>query len=82
MKYLEGLIYILIGICFMFIKVVNSIDLYAIYKSLEYDIMSFNVILGEGGFEFYTHSPVTLIIGILFIILGTIKIREVIISAK
>ena len=77
MKYVEGALYILIGLVFFTLRSVSKIDMMGLYESFRTDIVTFNTMLENGEISVVSHSITPYLLGLLFIILGVIKIREV-----
>lgn len=78
MKHIEGVIFILIGLLIMCLRVISSINIEELYRISNMGIVEFGEFTRKGmESDLLSHSPITIIIGILFIVLGIIKIREV-----
>lgn len=79
MKYLEGIIHIVIGILFLFFRVVDHVSLEKIYEGVRgYDF--YLRLYQIGDFDVSTYSLIPYLLGVLFITLGVIKLREVIVD--
>lgn len=77
MKYLEGALYIVIGLVFFTLRTISNINMVELREAMELQSFNFETLYGLREYDIFSYSIAPYLLGILFIILGVIKIREV-----